>query len=208
MAIRSQLSRFPFLTVGTNWHFCVDVPLNNQLIYYWHLFLTEVSRGQIVIDFMDCSPKVFRLLFIIVYATDTTWQIVILACSSLTRVLKREYIYIYIYILYMFELDKDVVILMVCRKTQLIIITRFAYTKYTNKRSYIIIDCGIITVEIRIMNSSKASLKRVSIICRINTHHICMSNNYTSANNLIRYNHWLFNLSFNMISIYRSALFR
>jgi len=30
LAIVSRLSRFPFPAVGTNWPFCVDVPLNNQ----------------------------------------------------------------------------------------------------------------------------------------------------------------------------------
>jgi len=44
LAILSRLSRFPSPTVGTNWPFCVDVPLNNQPTKSWVCFLPWAAR--------------------------------------------------------------------------------------------------------------------------------------------------------------------
>jgi len=55
LAILSQLSRFPSPAVGTNWPFCVDVPLKHQSINQssssgYHIFIRQplilISRGR------------------------------------------------------------------------------------------------------------------------------------------------------------------
>jgi len=62
LAIPSCLSQFPSLAVGTNWPFCVDVPLNNQ------------SMNSAALIHFFCSSSVN--CFISVHEQGSLWSLV------------------------------------------------------------------------------------------------------------------------------------
>jgi len=58
LAIISRLSRFPSPAIGTNWPFCVDVPLNNQLINHLINLMNLDMLSVLVLLLEDIMPCV------------------------------------------------------------------------------------------------------------------------------------------------------
>jgi len=81
LAILSRLSRFPFPTFGTNWPFCVDVPLNNQSAKHQSINSPSVSMnvGQPP-SIIFWQPSLVYGYWCSLYSIQTTINSLLCAC--------------------------------------------------------------------------------------------------------------------------------